>query len=245
MNAVAITAVAAAAGHSARRMLVDVLSAANVSLLEMAENGPAALNAVERHRPDLLVADMHLPCMEGSEVIRRAVCSFRMPVRPAAILLYDSLFPVTNREILESHGVVLLERPCSTGSFCTAVDQLRQRFPAFSAGETARTDGLLQEIGFPDHIGRSCLRAAALLAAADERRLHNLGSRLYPIVGAICGVNTQQAERAIRHAIGLAWQSNKFENQQRIFADTIDASRGQPTCRQMISRLADILRLEG
>ena len=49
----------------------------------------------------------------------------------------------------------------------------------------------------------------------------------------------------MRHAIDLAWQSNQFENQYRIFADTVDAGRGQPTCGEMISRLADILRLEG
>ena len=44
----------------------------------------------------------------------------------------------------------------------------------------------------------------------------------------------------MRHAIDLAWRSDQVDNQYRIFADTIDARRGQPTCGEMISRLADI-----
>ena len=69
--------------------------------------------------------------------------------------------------------------------------------------------------------------------------------QLYPRIGEAFGMNTRQVERAMRHVIGLAWQSDKFDNQYRIFADTVDAGRGQPTCSEMISRLADILRLEG
>ena len=86
---------------------------------------------------------------------------------------------------------------------------------------------------------------AILLCAADVRAVHSLTAWVYPAAGACCGLTAQQAERAMRHAISLAWRSDQVDNQYRIFADTIDAGRGQPTCGEMISRLADILRLEG
>ena len=117
--------------------------------------------------------------------------------------------------------------------------------PRFSPEEAAQADALLDDLGVPAHRGRSCLRTAVLLCAADERLQHSLGRRLYPLTGEICGMSAAQAERAMRHAIDLAWQSDQFDNQYRIFADTVDAGRGQPTCGEMICRLADILRLEG
>ena len=75
--------------------------------------------------------------------------------------------------------------------------------------------------------------------------INRITKELYPGVAKRFDTSASKVERAMRHAIGLAWQSDKFDNQYQIFADTVDAGRGQPTCGEMISRLADILRLEG
>jgi hypothetical protein len=64
-------------------------------------------------------------------------------------------------------------------------------------------------------------------------------------VAEMLGIDANAVERAMRSAISAAWRSNQFENQYRIFADTVDAGRGQPSCGEMIACLADILRLEG
>lgn len=122
---------------------------------------------------------------------------------------------------------------------------MRNERPIFPEGQQRRVDQLLDELGVPTHAGRNCLRTAALLCASDERYLYKLSASLYPRTGELCGMNASQVERAMRHAIDLAWQSDKMDNQYRIFADTVDAGRGQPACSEMISRLADILRLEG
>lgn len=211
----------------------------------MEADAQGTLRALEDLRPDLLIADMQLPGMEGSALAKRILGSFSLPVRPAVILLRYPEFPVADEEILASAGITILEKPLQAKSFSAVIEEIRRSEPVFSGMEHRRADVLLNALGVPEHRGRDCLHTAILLCASDERFRRNLGRDLYPCVGRICSLDAAQAERAMRHAINLAWQSDKFDNQYRIFADTVDAGRGQPTCSEMISRLADILRLEG
>lgn len=239
------TAVAASATPIAQRQLLRALSSAGVELLAFAQDGLTAWSLLEAHRPDLLAVDQELPAMDGRALARRTLCSYTLPVRPAVLLMHYPEFAVPDAPLLEQAGAVLVEKPLQADHFAAAVDQLRRAEPRFRPEEHARADRLLDELGVPQHPGRDCLRIAVLLCAADVCAVHSLTGRVYPVAGECCGLTPQQAERAIRHAISLAWRSDQVDNQYRIFADTIDAGRGQPTCGEMISRLADILRLEG
>ena len=239
------TAVAAAAAPGIRQVLPGLLADADVELVRMAADGVSALEALTELRPELLIADMELPRMDGGALAQRAICTFALPVRPAALVLRWPEFPPPMQAELEAAGAVFLEKPLSSMALRAAVERLRGAKPAFLPGELARTEALLDALGVPAHPGRECLKYAALICAGDESARHTLGRRIYPAAGELCGLTAEQAERAMRHAIGRAWQSDQFENQYRIFADTVDAARGQPTCGEMISRLADILRSEG
>lgn len=239
------TAVAAIAAEHARRQAISALSSAGIELLAMERNARDALRSLADHRPDLLLADMELPEMEGSRLVLKTLSGYNLPVRPAAVLMYYPEFPLPDDQALASYGVALVEKPVTAAGFKIAIRTLESENPVFSPAEKQRADALLNTLGVPAHRGRECLRAALLICAADERCRHDLGGRLYPRVGEICSLSATQVERSIRHAIDLAWRSDKFDNQYRIFADTVDAGRGQPTCGEMISRLADILRLEG
>ncbi len=239
------TAVAAAAAEGTRKELVRALAEAGVELLSMERSASSALEALKQHRPDLLAADEQLLQLEGASLARLALTSRTLPVRPAVILLHYPGFASPGREMLEGMGVRYVEKPVSGQLLAQAIEALESAPPFFPEGEVRLADALLDALGMPDHIGRECLKTAALLCAGNMHLRDNLAKRLYPAVGSICSLSAAQAERSMRHAIDLAWQSNQFENQYRIFADTVDAGRGQPTCGEMISRLADILRLEG
>ena len=239
------TAIAAAAAPGIRRMLPALLADAGVELVHMAADGASAWEALASMRPDLLVADMELPRLDGGSLALRAIGTYELPVRPAALVLRWPEFAPSMQMELERAGAILLEKPPTSEALRRAVERLRSAKPVFLPAELARTEALLDALGVPAHAGRECLKCAALICAGDEGARHALSKRVYPLAGELCNLTAVQAERAIRHAIGLAWQSDKFENQYRIFADTVDAARGQPTCGEMISRLADILRSEG
>ena len=111
-------------------------------------------------------------------------------------------------------------------------------------GDVKRLEALLDALGVPEHPGRECLRRAVALAWADRRTLRALRASLYPRACAETGLTPVQAERAIRHAIDVAWREGAIEQQHRVFGETIDARRGKPTCGEMIAQLAEELRWE-
>lgn len=233
------TAVAASALPMHGRRIASALGAAEIELEFLARDGYAAREALFRFRPDLLVTDAQLPGTDGITLAERIRSGFEFPVRPAVIVVGAA------SETPAESETVFLPPTFTDADFLRVIETLRHTPAAFSPKETARADALLTDLGVPEHVGRECLKAACLLCAADERLRSGMRNALYPRVGEMHGLTAAQAERAMRHAIARAWQSNQMENQYRIFRDTIDAGRGQPTCREMISRLADILRLEG
>ena len=236
------TAVIAAAAENVRRDALYALSCANIELLGFVRSGDEVLPMLEKLRPDLLAVDAELPAMDGRTLAGRILNSFCLPVRPAVALMRFQEFMLPGET---AASAVLLDKPLQPDSFIRAEEALIASRSIFSPAQQKRADLLLDALGVPDHIGRDCLKLAALLCAADEGKLHCLGRKVYPVLGEMHSITAAQAERAIRRVIERAWQSDKFENQYRIFADTVDAARGQPTASEMISRLADILRLEG
>lgn len=239
------TAVAAAAAEGVRIQLMRAFAENGIELLAMERDAGAAMEAVRCHTPDLLAVDQQLPLLDGASFLRKMLSSKKLALQPAAILLHDPQYALPHRRELESMGIVLAVKPLTGAELGRAIEYHQAAPPCFSENRMQRADRLLDTLGIPSHAGRSCLKTAVLLCAENVRLCSNMSRRLYPAVGRLCGLSAAQAERSIRHVIDLAWQSNQFENQYRIFADTVDAGRGQPTCGEMISRLADILRLEG
>jgi len=237
-------AVLAAAEEGVCSAMPGLLASADIALDALARDGHSALEAVLLHQPELLVADVHLPQLDGCSLARRLLTGDGASYRPRILLLCRREFPVPGRVKLEEMGAGFLCWPAGRADFAAAVDGLGSA-AHFSDARMRRIDRLLNELGVPAHSGRECLKYAALLCAEDARLLHGRGRELYPRIAALLDMDAAGVERAMRYVIGAAWQSDQFENQYRIFADTVDAGRGQPTCGEMIARLADILRLEG
>ncbi|MBQ3574026.1 MAG: hypothetical protein IJA26_00015 [Clostridia bacterium] len=239
------TAVAASTSPEMMKKIAFLLAESEIELVSVSQNGAEALECLKTCRPDLLVADAPLPAIDAPMLIERAIATLCLPVRPMAILLHHSEFMIPNRDKIEAAGAALIEKPVSSSAFADAIERLSRSAPVFPEAECVFVEKLLDELGFPEHNGSKLLKYAALIAAHDEILPGDISSKLVPMAAEMCSVTPVQAERAMRHAIAKAWQSDKFENQYRIFSDTVDAGRGQPTLGEMISRLADILRLEG
>lgn len=239
------TAVAASTSAETLRLIALLLAESGIALEASAENGAETIECLKTVRPDLLIADTPLPAIDGSLLAKRIAGTFCLPVRPRIILLHYPEFALPDRPEIESPGAYLLEKPLSGERFARAVDHLSQRPPFFPEKESVMADRLLDVLGFCPHIGRTLLKYASLIAAQNEFLRTNIGTKLIPLAAEMCSVSPDAAKRAMRHAVAQAWRSDKFENQCRIFSDAVDAGRGQPTLSEMISRLADILRLEG
>ena len=235
------TAIVAGTGFAEIHAL---LGGAGFRMAGSARDAGEALALLGRIQADLLLADAVLPGMDGP-ALAEAVLNRPLWVHPAVILAAPKGLRPPGAERLRPANAALLEKPLTSGAVAAAYREIVERPPALTPDRAARLTALLDALGVPEHPGRHALAEAVALAWLDGRRLRAMRQRLYPAAGAAAGLDPAQTERAIGHAIDAAWRSSAMEAQYRVFGDTIDATRGRPTCGEMIARLADILRWEG
>ena len=208
-----------------------------------APDGVQGLRLVRRLQPGLAVAGAIMPGADGV-AFAHALRALKLSTHPAILLLKPSGLRLPGEDGLPGLGALAMESPFTEDRLFEALERLEALMPPLSPAGAARLAALLDDLGVPEHPGRECLRHAVALVWADRGRLSPLKSRLYPAVARRAGMSPAQVERAIRHAIDVAWRSGALEQQHRLFGHTIDAKRGKPTCGEMIAQLAEELRWE-
>ena len=104
---------------------------------------------------------------------------------------------------------------------------------------------LLHTLGMPTHVlGYEYSREAILIALGNKGILRSITKELYPAVAQAFNTTPTRVERAIRHAVKLAWDRGDLDTLQKFFGFTVSSKRGKPTNSEFLSALADHLRLE-
>ena len=110
--------------------------------------------------------------------------------------------------------------------------------------ETRVTD-MIHEIGIPAHIkGYHYLRDAIIMAVDDMDVLNAITKVLYPTIAKMHQTTASRVERAIRHAIEVAWSRGKLDTLDELFGYTVSNGKGKPTNSEFIALIADTIRLE-
>ena len=108
-----------------------------------------------------------------------------------------------------------------------------------------RVTNMIHEVGVPAHIkGYQYLRDAIMMTVKDMNIINAITKVLYPTVARHYDTTSSRVERAIRHAIEVAWDRGDVETLQKFFGYTVSQTKGKPTNSEFISMLADKLRLE-
>ena len=208
-----------------------------------AESGPEGLRLIEAAQPDLVLAAAIMPGMDGVAFARRAR-ALRLNLRPDILLLKPPGLRLPGESNLAALGTLAMDAPLTGEKLAAALTRLGEMGQALPPQVAAKLRAMLDALGVPPHPGRECLARAVALVWRDRRRLRGLRKDLYPELARRTGLSPAQVERAIRHVIGVAWRDGDIEQQHRLFGDTIDARRGQPTGSEMIAQLAEELRWE-
>lgn len=144
-------------------------------------------------------------------------------------------------EMLVARIRQLKEPVVKKGSLDTGICFARQK----DVNLEARVTNILHEIGVPAHIrGYHYMREAIILSIADMDVLNYITKELYPAIAKKCNTTPSRVERAIRHAIEVAWNRGQVEVLDSLFGYTISNSKGKPTNSEFIALIADKLRLE-
>ena len=220
-----------------------------------AVNGLDALAKITELKPDVAVIDPIMPELDGLELIRR----LKEQGVPSRIMVLSALYtPKMVADCTAMGADYFLPKPCDATSLLNRVRELPNRpqrsLPAegidCQSGQ-AREDDLetvvteiIHEIGVPAHIkGYQYLREAIILTIHDMDLINAVTKALYPEVARRFNTTPSRVERAIRHAIEVAWDRGDIEVLQKYFGYTVSNIKGKPTNSEFIAMIADNLTL--
>ena len=242
-----------------RQALCNELRRAGFANLEEATNGEDALIKIGRYHPDVAILDVWLSKLDGIGVLRNCKSMHFGDDLPPAFIIVSM---VSNQSIFmeaaHAGADLCLLKPYNVDSLCQHIRSLvkGRNAPLGDGAETAEREGrtpdietqitkIIHQIGVPAHIkGYQYLRTAILLTVRDSEMINSVTKILYPSVAKKYQTTTSRVERAIRHAIEVAWDRGDVDTLNSYFGYTIQNNRGKPTNSEFIAMIADNLRLK-
>ena len=213
-------------------------------------DGEQATRMILEKNPDFLVLDMMMPGKDGISILKAISGMEKKPV-----ILATSVF---TSEYVASNAInlgvrYLMMKPCDISAVVDRLVEFRggenqriisMRRPDKNSIETMVT-GIIHEIGVPAHIkGYQYLREAIIIAVEDMDVINAITKVLYPQVAKTFGTTASRVERAIRHAIEVAWDRGDLDTLQKFFGYTVNSTKGKPTNSEFIALIADKLQLQ-
>ena len=239
--------VIADASEEFRQMFSEMVKAEeDLSLVGETGDGEELLRIVGRTHPDVVVMDLLLSGMDGLEALERMENS-----RAKVLVLSAFAGSALAEQVSARGGTYCMLKPCR---LTTVLERVRQLASGQEPAEEPESDAralerrvtaIIHEIGVPAHIkGYQYLREAIALVVQDMDIINAVTKVLYPTVAKKFGTTASRVERAIRHAIEVAWDRGDLETLQKYFGYTVSNAKGKPTNSEFIAMIADRISLE-
>lgn len=204
-------------------------------------------------RPDVLIMDAF---MQGTDAIGvlGGLADMRLEPRPLVLVTASNANPRLEQEITQSGADYYFIKPFDTQMLIQRIKQLsglsapaQGNIVSFSSSDNSlevTVSEIMHRIGVPAHIkGYQYLREAIILAVNDGEIMNSVTKLLYPTVAKTFKTTPSRVERAIRHAIEVAWDRGDVDVLNSYFGYTIQNSRGKPTNSEFIAMISDKLKL--
>ena len=219
------------------------------NLVGTACDGEQAMQLLEERKPDILVLDLMLAKKDGLRILKSMTGWER---RPAVVATSGVMTDYVASAAAGLGVAYLILKPCDMEALVDRLEELRgdtgrsipvRRAPGQSI--EALVTGIIHEIGVPAHIkGYQYLREAIIIAVGDMDVINAITKVLYPQVAKTFQTTPSRVERAIRHAIEVAWDRGDLDTLQRFFGYTVSNTKGKPTNSEFIALIADKLQLQ-
>ena len=213
-------------------------------------DGEQALRKIAQTQPDLLVLDLMMPKRDGISILKNVAALERKPATLATSGFITDYVASTAAGL----GVrYLMLKPCECETLVERLEELRCgtaqpksiSHRSDRSGIESMVTGIIHEIGVPAHIkGYQYLREAIIIAVNDMDVINAITKVLYPQVAKTFQTTPSRVERAIRHAIEVAWDRGDLDTLQRFFGYTVSNTKGKPTNSEFIALIADKLQLQ-
>lgn len=231
----------------------NVMKSHGLDVIMTEKDGKAVLDGIAQYRPDVVLIDFFLPRMDAIAVLRGLASEDGY--RPMVMVMSSFDNPALEREAMTAganyyflkpfDAQIMSERIMSLCSGTTAGAPHRASGESTANTLEMQVTEIIHQIGVPAHIkGYQYLRDSIMMAIADEQIINAVTKRLYPAVAKRHGTTSSRVERAIRHAIEVAWDRGDVDVLNSYFGYTIHNSRGKPTNSEFIAMISDRFRLQ-
>ena len=220
--------------------------AGGFQVLGTACDGEQTLRFLKERRVDVLVLDMMLPKLDGISILKA------LERKPVTLATSGFLTEYVARSAADLGVRYLMLKPCDVTAVVERLEELQTGSDSHrdlrrpdKTGIESMVTSIIHEIGVPAHIkGYQYLREAIIIAVNDMDVINAITKVLYPQVAKTFQTTPSRVERAIRHAIEVAWDRGDLDTLQRFFGYTVSNTKGKPTNSEFIALIADKLQLQ-
>lgn len=240
----------------------------DMEVVEVAKDGNEAVEKIVNCKPDIVLLDIIMPHLDGLGVLEK-LNDVEMDKRPICIILSAVGQDKITQKAINLGAQYYIVKPFDISILVKRIKELKYFQPSQYKNnfisreikaqyidispENKKNEGnlealvtnIIHEVGVPAHIkGYQYLREAIIMVVNNIDIINQITKQLYPEIALKYGTTPSRVERAIRHAIEVAWGRGQAETVESIFGYTVSAAKGKPTNSEFIAMIADKLRLE-
>ena len=235
----------------------------DISVIGKGGDGLQALDLIHKKEPDVVLLDLIMPKLDGREVMQKVNAEVNLKKKPDFIVISAIGQENITEDAFALGASYYIMKPFDNDMILNKIKQIRRSKTrklvhthrhglVAEAGieyksQSLETDvtNIIHEIGVPAHIkGYQYLRDAIIMSVENREVINSITKVLYPTIAKMNQTTPSRVERAIRHAIEVAWSRGKMDTINELFGYTISTGKGKPTNSEFIALISDKIRLE-
>lgn len=244
-------------------LLSDLLKTdEDIDVVGTAANGQEAYDIIKKEKPDVVLLDIIMPKLDGLSVMDKINKDSTLDKHPAFVVMSAVGQETITEDAFSLGANYFIMKPFDHESLMSRMKQFKSsghtlgnqcklatvltKMPEVSKKdlEVVVTE-FIHEVGVPAHIkGYQYLRDAIIMTVNDAEMLGAITKILYPEIAKKHKTTSSRVERAIRHAIEVAWSRGRLETIEEMFGYTINSGKGKPTNSEFIALISDKIRLQ-
>ena len=246
------------------RLLADIVeSDEELSVVGTARDGEEAYQVIREKEPDVVLLDIVMPKLDGLGVLERINRDRTLKKHPVFIMISAIGQERITENAFDLGADYYIMKPFDNDMVINRIKKVKNRTFGVKGLESRKVNAyekleeekepnleadvteIIHEIGVPAHIkGYQYLREAIMMSVEDSEMMGSITKILYPTIAKKYRTTASRVERAIRHAIEVAWNRGRMETLDDMFGYTINTGKGKPTNSEFIALIADKIRLK-
>ena len=234
------------------QLLEEIISEEKeLELVGKAKDGVEALEIIKDKQPDIMLLDVVMPNLDGLGVLEKVRNDKDIKIHPSFLMISAVGKEKITEEAFEMGADYYIMKPFDQENIIKQIKKAKIRKDNDSGRNATRKSletevtNIIHEVGVPAHIkGYQYLRDAIIMSVNDMEMLNSITKILYPTIAKKYQTTSSRVERAIRHAIEVAWSRGKMDTIDTLFGYTINTGKGKPTNSEFIALITDKIRLE-